>query len=146
LVVKQCHQLQYKPQIVGLGGLSFAGFAEIAGEAATGVMSTMPYLPKPRTPAEQAWIEKATAKYKMVPNFTFANAYNCMMILAKAIEQAGLDRDKVRAVLRDGLKYASPTGVVSFDKTGNALRDLYIIKVVNPKATDVGIWDIVWPK
>jgi hypothetical protein len=35
---------------------------------------------------------------------------------------------------------------VSFDETGNAKRDLYIIKVVDPNASGVNIWDIVWPK
>ncbi|MCR4425710.1 MAG: ABC transporter substrate-binding protein, partial [Firmicutes bacterium] len=146
LIAKQSRQLGYRPQICSLGGLSFAGYSEIGGSATTGTMSTIPYLPKPRTPSEAAWIEKATKKYDRIPNYTFANAYNSMMILAKAIEQVGFDQEKVRAALRTGLSYTGPTGTVSFDETGNAKRDLYIIKVVDPNASGVNIWDIVWPK
>jgi branched-chain amino acid transport system substrate-binding protein len=146
LLVKQCHQLQFNPIMASLGGLPFAGFSEIAGQDAIGVMSTMPYLPKPRTDVEAEWIQKATDKYGITPNYTFANAYNCMMILAKAIEEVGLDQDQVRAVLREGLTYTGPTGTVGFDETGNAIRDLYIVKVVDPTATGVDMWDIVWPE
>ncbi len=66
----------------------------------------------------ETFVKKFNAVYKRSPGIMTACAYDGMNVLIKAIYEAGLDREKIRASLA-GMNIKGVTGNISFDAEGN---------------------------
>ncbi|NPV69586.1 MAG: ABC transporter substrate-binding protein [Firmicutes bacterium] len=144
LAIKQAKQMDYSPQVLGLGALTNVKLVELAGDAALGLTNTQMYVPEGKTEADKAFIEKYKAKYNSLPDYYVALAYDSMMVAAKAIERAGsLDPVKIRDELAKTADFPGLGGKLTFDATGDVQRSVMIVKVagVNPPK-----YEVVWPK
>lgn len=74
-------------------------FVEMAGANAEGVICAFPWNPESATPRLQAFRAAFVAAYGTEPETYAAHAYDGMNMLLWAIQQAGLNRAKIRDVL-----------------------------------------------
>lgn len=81
----------------------------------------------------QSFIEKYKAKYNEYPDSTAANSYDSIMVLAKAIEKAGENTDKVKAELENTKNYQGVSGIFSFDKNGDVQKKVILKQVQDGK-------------
>ena len=74
-------------------------FVELAGERATEVMSTFPWNPDRQDPELEAFGRRFVERHGVEPDTYAAHAYDGMNILIWAIQNAGLNRAKIRDLL-----------------------------------------------
>ena len=74
-------------------------FLELAGEAAEGVAAACPWDPTQENPLFTAFKERYEKRFGEEPETYAAHAYDGMTMLIEAIEEAGLNRAKIRDAL-----------------------------------------------
>jgi branched-chain amino acid transport system substrate-binding protein len=132
LIAKQVKAMNLNVQIMGGDPVANSRFIELAGPAAEGAMTGIGFVPTNPDPKVQAFISEIQKRYKTSVTNVVANAYDCLYILAKAIEKSGADKAKLRDALA-GIRYEGITGVTTFDENGGSLRKPIIVVVKNGK-------------
>jgi len=70
-------------------------------------------------------------KYGEAPDLIAANSYDAVMVLAKAIEESGVDTTKVKQSLLETQNYHGGSGVLSFDHNGDVKKELFVKRIEN---------------
>lgn len=115
-VLLQARQLGFGPEtlFVGGNGSNSPKLGEIAGTAADGLLVGSPWFVGKDDPVNQAFVGKFRAKYGRDPDQFAAQAYDCMGILAAALDHAGAaESDKIRDALLT-TKYSGVMGPFTF--------------------------------
>jgi branched-chain amino acid transport system substrate-binding protein len=113
--------LEFRPTVMGGDGL--AGM-EQAGAMTDGVLVSTAYLPDRPGNRNAAFVRDYRAAYQnQDPDHRGAAAYDAMYLLARALDAAGVDRDRVREYLA-GVGTATEafdgvTGRIAFDANGD---------------------------
>lgn len=68
------------------------------------------------------------------PTTFTAYGYDSLMILAEAAHAAGYDADKVKAYLYSMPAYSGASGQTTFDRNGDAKKELTLFRITNGKA------------
>jgi branched-chain amino acid transport system substrate-binding protein len=106
-----------------MGGDGIAGL-EGAGPATDGVLVSTAYLPDGASPRNVAFVRAYRAAYQgRDPDHRGAAAYDALYLLARAIDAAGANRERVRDYL-SGVGTETPafegvTGSIAFDANGD---------------------------
>jgi branched-chain amino acid transport system substrate-binding protein len=136
LILKQIRDLGMKQPVYGSDRMVNPEFISIAGNLAEGIVTTCQYNPDANDPKLKAFKAAYLKRFGQEPDVFAAHAYDGMNMLIQAIEKVGLNRVLIRDVLTD-LKtfqgYQGVTGKVTFDKTWNNIRPLFIAEVHNGK-------------
>jgi branched-chain amino acid transport system substrate-binding protein len=136
LILKQIRDLGMNQPVYGSDRMVNPEFLQIAGPLAEGIVTTCQYNPDANDPKLKAFKTAYLKRFGQEPDVFAAHAYDGMNMLIQAIEKVGLNRALIRDVLTD-LKtfqgYHGVTGIVTFDKTWNNMRPLFIAKVNNGK-------------
>lgn len=90
-------------------------FLEIAGKAAEGVVVAYPYNPDADIPELKAFKRAYRERYHTEPTVYAAHAYDGAWMIMKAIQQAGLNRYRIRDTLAAMNPYSGITGEIVFD-------------------------------
>ncbi|HEY0206331.1 MAG TPA: ABC transporter substrate-binding protein [Acetobacteraceae bacterium] len=101
-VLLQARQLGFGKEtlFVGGNGSNSPKLGEIAGPAADGLLVGSPWFVGKDDPVNQAFVSKFKAKYGKEPDQFAAQAYDCMGILANAIDRAGAaEPEKIKEAL-----------------------------------------------
>jgi branched-chain amino acid transport system substrate-binding protein len=101
-VLLQARQLGFgkETQFIGGNGSNSPKLGEIAGAAADGLIVGSPWFIGKADPLNQKFVAAFKAKYGKNPDQFAAQAYDCMFILAAAIDRAGAaDPEKITAAL-----------------------------------------------
>jgi branched-chain amino acid transport system substrate-binding protein len=134
-VLLQARQLGFGKETLFIGGngSNSPKLGQIAGAAADGLIVGSPWFIGKPDAANQAFVKAFQAKYGKDPDQFAAQAYDCMAIVAQAIERAGsADSEKIEAALAktdytgvmgrftftDGRDPASTEGVVVLEMQG----------------------------
>jgi branched-chain amino acid transport system substrate-binding protein len=110
-VLLQARQLGFgkETQFVGGNGSNSPKLGEIAGAASDGLIVGSPWFIGKDDPVNKQFVDKFKAKYGRDPDQFAAQAYDCMHIVAEAVDRAGsTDADK----LREALLATKHTGVM----------------------------------
>ena len=102
-VLLQARQLGFGKDtlFVGGNGSNSPKLGEIAGAAADGLVVGSPWFIGKQDPKNEAFVKAFRAKYNRDPDQFAAQAYDCMHILADAINAAGApDPEKIKAALQ----------------------------------------------
>ena len=85
--------------VLGSDRMIDPAFLDTAGAAAEGVVAACPWDPTQENPKLEAFRQRYQARYGAEPETYAAHAYDGMTMLIEAIEQAGLNRAKIRDAL-----------------------------------------------
>lgn len=99
-----------------------ATFEEKAGDAATGYIRILQFVPDDPRPIAQDFVKAFQEKYGKEPSHLNAHAYDLMILLEDVIRRGGTDPESIREALRgtDGLE--GVTGHITFDETGQNIE------------------------
>jgi branched-chain amino acid transport system substrate-binding protein len=117
LLLRQARELGVKDQFFGADPWTKKEFVDSSGGAGNGVLFTTPAV---FGGAEyQAFATKYRAKYHQEPGIYEAHGYDCMMLLARAIQKAGSSPQAIRNALASTRNYMGATGNTTFDANGD---------------------------
>lgn len=132
LIAKQVAQMGLKVQLMGGGGLTNRKYVELGGEATNGTIMCQTYHPSSQEPHIANFTKKFKEKYGRNPDPNAAQSYDAIMIVAAALEKAGVDdKSKIRDAIASTLNFNGVTGIISFDDTGDAPREMKVIQIRN---------------
>jgi branched-chain amino acid transport system substrate-binding protein len=118
---------------VVLAGDGVAGI-EAAGAAAEGLLISLAYLPDRPSEANQNFVAAYRDAYDSNPDHRGAGAYDVVHLLARAIQEVGTDRRRIRnyvaGIGRDTAPFQGVTGEIAFDENGDAAGKEVVIGVV----------------
>lgn len=120
-------------EIVVLGsGFVTAGILEVLSTTALGLIQAGQYTPSIDTAANAAFIEAYSAATGQEAGVYSSQGYLAAEAVALAIESLNgdtSDRAKIASAIRS-LSFESHAGPMSFDENGQAIRNLYITRIV----------------
>lgn len=115
-----------------LGGVTFTNreIFEIAGDAATGAVTFVPFLATADRPETQEFVAAFEAEYGSTPDVFAAQGFDATNVLISAIESAGApERDAVREALST-LTHEGATGTVTYDgPSDNTTPEMILVRV-----------------
>lgn len=132
LIAKQVAQMGLQIQLMGGGGLTNSKYVELGGEATNGTIMIQTYHSSSQEPHIANFTKKFKEKYGRNPDPNAAQSYDAIMIVGAALEIAGVDdKSKIRDTIASTLNFNGVTGIISFDDTGDAPRDMKVIQIRN---------------
>ncbi|MXW93064.1 MAG: branched-chain amino acid ABC transporter substrate-binding protein [Rhodospirillaceae bacterium] len=124
LMIRQAHEMGYKPQLVSGDALVTDEFWKIAGNAGEGVLMT--FSPDPRKNAVAAPVVAKFKAQKYEPEGYTLYTYGAIQAWAAAVTKAGsTDLAKVVKVLRSE-QFDTVLGKIGFDKKGDVTAPGYV--------------------
>jgi branched-chain amino acid transport system substrate-binding protein len=149
IVIKNARQLGLVVPIFQSHGFANIQYAKAAGAAAEGVMFpasrivVADALPEkhPQKAVVAAYKKGYEARFKEDVSTFGGHAWDALMILVRAVEQAGLDREKVRAAVENMRGFVGTAGVFNFspaDHNGLALEAFEMLTVKDGKFAVLG--------
>jgi len=141
IVIKNARQLGLKIPIFQSHGFGNIQYVKAAGAAAEGVIFPAGRLlvagglpdANPQKPVLAAYKKAYEARYGEEVSTFGGHAYDGFRILAKAIEQAGPDREKVRAAIENLKGFVGTAGVYSFSPADHNGLDLGAFEMLTVK-------------
>lgn len=134
LIAKQVAQMGLKVQLMGGGGLTNFKYVELGGATTNGTIMCQTYHLSSQEPHIANFTKKFKEKYGRNPDPNAAQSYDAIMIVAAALEKVGVDdKSKIRDAIASTLNFNGVTGIISFDDTGDAPREMKVIQIRNEK-------------
>ncbi|MCK4798287.1 MAG: ABC transporter substrate-binding protein [Spirochaetes bacterium] len=122
IVPKNMKQLGMKQPLFQSHGFGNIKYVEVAGEAADGIIFPCGRLliadKLPENHAQKNLLIKYKndyeAKYKEAASTFGGHAYDALMVLVKAIEEAGIDKEKIRDAIENMKGFVGTAGIFNF--------------------------------
>jgi branched-chain amino acid transport system substrate-binding protein len=131
LVVKQAKELGIMIPFVAVDGCFAPEFIALSGGAAEGVIiANMRWHPESEEKVVRDFVTKYRAKYGQDPEVYAAAGYDCIKIIAMAIEKGGTRSEAIKNALYKIKDFQGVTGLTSFDEYGEVTKeyDMFIVK------------------
>ncbi|MFP4465789.1 MAG: ABC transporter substrate-binding protein [Candidatus Goldiibacteriota bacterium] len=77
----------------------------------------------------QLFVSKFREKYAVTPNVIAANSYDLMNIVISIIDRRIESRESFKDILKGVRRYEGVTGMFSFDRYGDSVKNYYIMKI-----------------
>jgi branched-chain amino acid transport system substrate-binding protein len=133
IFARQLRQLGVTIPWVGSPSIVNTTALNLAGRALFGTYGVADYAVD-ATPASKAFGDKYQSLYKALPDNQSSYAHDAVLLLARAITDAGgTDPEKLRAALAGIKGFAGAEGEYNFDDKGDGLRGYNIVKNENGK-------------
>jgi branched-chain amino acid transport system substrate-binding protein len=134
LIARQVREKGLKSALLGSDGWDSPELMKIGGSAIVGGYFTNHYSPDRKDPIAEAFIKRYKQKHGAVPDALAALCYDATMILLKAIDSAKKPTQEEIIKFLSSLKnYKGVTGNISFDKNGDAIKSVVLLKVEKDK-------------
>jgi branched-chain amino acid transport system substrate-binding protein len=130
---QQMEEFGISGNIVPLGsGFVTAGILDVLGDTALGLIQSSQYTPSFDSPANAAFIEAYSETTGQEAGVYSSQGYLAAETIALAIDSLGGDTTDPAATAGAvrSLSFESHAGPISFDDNGQAIRDLYITRIV----------------
>lgn len=130
LIAKQIREKGLKGVLVGGDGWDSPELIKIAGNAIVGGYFTNHYSPDRKDPVTEAFINKYKQKHGIVPDALGALGYDATVMVLKALDSVQKpSREEIVTALAGLKNFKGVTGTISFDKNGDAVKSVAILKV-----------------
>lgn len=130
-MVKQMAQLGIKAKFMGGDGMQTPNFIKLAGDAAEGVMASIPGLPKDQMPGGKQFMEKYKARFNAEVELFAPMGYDAVMVFIDAMKRAG-SADPAKFLPEVGkTRLSGIIGPIAFDGKGDLINSpitIYIVK------------------
>lgn len=137
-MVKQMQELGIKAKFIGGDGIQTPNFIQLGGQAAEGVMASIPGLPKDQMPGGQQFMAKFKQKFNAEVQLFAPMGYDAVMVFVEAMKRAGsTESAKILAELPK-TQYQGVIGPIAFDDKGDLQNGPLTIYAVKG-----GKWEVV---
>lgn len=129
--MKEARQLGFKGTFLTPNTIQSAATIQAAGAAAEGAVWTNEVAPDVNAPAYQAFLAAYKQRFGADADIIAANAYDCVMLLGKAMAASGTNATAIAKWLRGEKSYQGVSGTINFAKDGNVVAkptSLFTIK------------------
>jgi len=133
LIARQIKKLGWDIKLFAPMSVFSDSLLKLGGEAVEGLITTTYFALSDPNPVIQEFIQEFRRRASRDPNLHAALAYDCMGILAQAIEKAGFDRRAIRDDLAKTKGYTGITGSITFTEIGDVERKWIVMAVENGK-------------
>lgn len=123
-VVKSLRRAGINTPVVAPDGVTTNSFLQLAGPAAEGMIVTLPFNAFRDTENTQKFLKRYKERWGEAADSFAAHAYDGMNILGLAIKRGGVEAFAIRDNLALTSNFTGVTGQISFDTTGNDIRDV----------------------
>lgn len=137
LFATQMQKLGLKADLISHGGLTTEKLVEMAGKAVDGLRVSSFYFQEDPNPIVVDFTKRYQERYNKLPHTHCVLAYDALMLLANAIEQAGFDRAAIRDALAATDGYEGVSGDFNFDENGDPVKSFLKLRLQNDQ------WDLV---
>lgn len=137
LIMKKVRELGMKQILIAGDGIQDNDFIKIGGAAVEGTVSYAGFSSDDPSPELAKFIDTYKAKYNEPPDFIASQAYDEVMMVAKAIKDANsADPAKFKDTLMKFKDYPGVSGSVTYKTNGDAIKSpLNLLTVKNGKFT-----------
>jgi len=122
VALKQLRELGSIIPILSAQGFDDPSILRLAGDAAEGVVFSVPQQPDPNDETVKAFLETYKKKYGKEPGVCSAAGYDALSIYAKAISAVGDDPVKVQRFMAQLKGFPGADGPITFDEHGDLLK------------------------
>ncbi|MBP6941846.1 MAG: ABC transporter substrate-binding protein [Syntrophorhabdaceae bacterium] len=130
LIAKQIREKGLRSAMLGGDGWDSPDLVKNAGDAIMGSYFTNHYSPDRKDPVAEVFIKRYKERYNAVPDTFAALGYDATMILLKALDGAKKpSQDDIMKQLTALKNFKGVTGNIGFDKNGDAVKSVVILKV-----------------
>jgi branched-chain amino acid transport system substrate-binding protein len=130
-MVKQMSELGIRAKYIGGDGIQTPNFIKLAGDAAEGVMASMPGLPKEQMPGGRQFMEKFRARFNAEVELFAPMGYDAVMVFIDAMKRAG-SVDPAKFLPEVGkTRLQGVIGPIAFDERGDLVNGpitIYAVK------------------
>lgn len=130
-MVRQMSELGIQAKFIGGDGIQTPNFIKLAGDASSGVMASIPGLPKDQMPGGKAFLEKFKAKFNAEVELFAPMGYDAVFVFVEAMKRAG-SADPAKFLPEIGkTDYQGVIGPIAFDEKGdlrNGPITIYVVK------------------
>ncbi|MCX5811515.1 MAG: ABC transporter substrate-binding protein [Proteobacteria bacterium] len=134
LIARQVREKGLKSTLLGSDGWDSPELMKIAGNAIIGGYFTNHYSPDRKDPIADAFIKRYKEKHGAVPDAMAALGYDATMILLKAIDSVKKPtQEEIMKYLSSLKNHKGVTGNIGFDKNGDAVKSVVLLKVEKDK-------------
>jgi len=130
-MVRQMSQLGIKAKFIGGDGMQTPNFIKLAGDAAEGVMASIPGLPKDQMPGGRQFMDRFKAKFNADVELFAPMGYDAVMVFIDAMKRAG-STDPAKFLPEIGkTRLSGIIGPIAFDGKGDLVNGpitIYVVK------------------
>ncbi|NNF98530.1 MAG: ABC transporter substrate-binding protein [Desulfobacteraceae bacterium] len=138
LIARQARELGMDIQILGTDGIGHPEYIKVAGKAAEGTCYSGYFSLKDPRPYIRKWAADFKQQFGSDPGMVEGLAYDCVLLVAKAVELGGLDRTDLAVALSSIGAYRpvvkGALGENQFDANGDMVRDMLMYQVKDGSA------------
>lgn len=130
LISRQIREKGISSALLGGDGWDSPELIEIGGKAMTGSYFVNHYSPDRKDPVTGSFVKKYKARHGIVPDVFAALAYDATTILLNAVDAAKRPRSEdILKELASTKDHNGVTGLISFDRNGDAVKSAAILRV-----------------
>lgn len=130
LLAKQIREKGIKAPMLGGDGWDSPELLKIAGNAIAGGYFTNHYSPDRKDPVADAFIKRYKEKHRIVPDALAALSYDATVIVLRTLDSLKKPtKDDIQKALASTKNFKGVTGNITFDKNGDAVKSVVILKV-----------------
>ena len=122
VALKQLKEMNSTLPILSAQGFDDPSILELAGDAAEGVIFSVPQVPDTNNPVVKKFNKKYKEKYGRSPGVCSASGYDALRIYAWAIDSVGNNPEKVRNLMANLKDFPGADGPITFDEHGDLLK------------------------
>jgi len=129
VALRQLKELGSDIPILSVQGFDDPSILELAGDAAEGVIFSVPQTPDPNDEIVRSFNESYRKQYNKEPGVCSAAGYDALRIFAYAMSEVGTKVEEVQKILATLKDFAGADGPIAFDEHGDLLKP-FAFKVV----------------
>jgi len=130
LIAKQIREKGLKSVLIGGDGWDSPELLKIAGSAIMGEYFTNHYSPDRKDGVSEAFIKRYREKHGIIPDALAALGYDSTMMLLKVLDSVKRPtKEEVMKALSTLKNFKGVTGTISFDKNGDAIKSVVILRL-----------------
>jgi len=134
IFLRQAKELGLEKQLMTHQLIDDPDVIKRAGDTANGVIFTTPKLtPEIGGQAVKDFFEKFRLKYGEEPQNFAPNAYDAIMLIAKAMEKYSIDSESIKKGLYEVKGYQGASGEITIDSNGDVIQPMLIMTIDNGK-------------
>ncbi len=131
--------------LLGSGWAATAVLPTMGGTAVDGmVLARMSYRPLSSTPEGSDFHNRFLRRFGRPPSFAASQAYDAVMVVARALDRVGVDAARLREELGSLGQFDTLLGPVTFTSSGDVERSAAIIRVEGDDFAQVAEYGAEW--